>query len=110
MGMVLISISLIYVYNNRPSKFLVILLTIIKIWQITNNNYFQLELKICINLHLRGEAVVVGKSKSESGLGEGALISGDGIGLFNVGIISSNFFFKFFTRSAKALYACKIYK
>lgn len=49
-----------------------------------------------------------GMSKSESGSGEGALTSGDGIGLINVGIISLSLLFKFFTLVLKFLYACKI--
>lgn len=46
-----------------------------------------------------------GRSRSESGLGEGAFMSGDGIGLLRVGSISSSFFLTFFTLVPNALYA-----
>lgn len=44
-----------------------------------------------------------GSSMSLSGLGDGAFTSGDGKGDVNIGISSSSFFFKFFTRLPKFL-------
>lgn len=46
-----------------------------------------------------------GKSISESGLGDGAFISGDGMGLLNVGSISSSFFLTFLILAPNVLYA-----
>lgn len=42
-----------------------------------------------------------GRSRSESGLGDGALISGEGIGDTNVGVSSSNLRLRFLTRVPK---------
>lgn len=44
---------------------------------------------------------------SESGSGDGALISGEGMGLPNVGMRSSSFLFRFLTLVLKFLYAWK---
>lgn len=51
------------------------------------------------------EGSVTGSSISESGLGEGAFMSGEGIGLVKAGFISSSFFFRCFTLDENVLYA-----
>lgn len=51
--------------------------------------------------------VSVSNSISESGLGDGAFMSGEGIGLLKVGSNSSSFFLTVLTRDPKALYAFK---
>lgn len=59
----------------------------------------------CVQITIEIGVWSSGSCRSASGSGDGAFMSGDGIGLGKLGVISSNFFFTSFMRLPKFLYA-----